>query len=239
MIALPTFRGVLGGFNPLSLAPALWLSDTGSNAAQWNDISGNGRHATQATGSRQPSIVTGVINGRQVRRFDGTDDFLATPDFYLSTITVFAVYKPAAISTQQHVLRKGNSVGSQLEYGMRATNETTAVFIASTATTAVVPTQTKASGGNWIIQSGSFDGSNAATSVNGSVGSNVALSGSIANYTSGVRIGAAYASGIGIDTDPPGLALNGDAAEILIFSLLTDANRQRVESYLNAKYAIY
>jgi hypothetical protein len=37
-----------GAFKPLSLspAPALWLSDTGSDASVWPDLSGNGRNAT-------------------------------------------------------------------------------------------------------------------------------------------------------------------------------------------------
>jgi len=71
----------VGGFSPLSLAPALWLSDTGSNAAEWTDISGNSRTPFQTTGVRQPAIVTNVLNGRQVRRFDGTNDFLTSPLF--------------------------------------------------------------------------------------------------------------------------------------------------------------
>ena len=65
------------GFNPLSLSPAIWLSDTGSDAGTWPDLSTNGRHATQATENQQPAIVSGARNGRQVRRFDGSNDVLA------------------------------------------------------------------------------------------------------------------------------------------------------------------
>lgn len=60
-------------FDPLSLSPVLWLSDTGSSAGQWDDLSGNGKHLTQAVSADQPAIITGALNGRQVRRFDGTD----------------------------------------------------------------------------------------------------------------------------------------------------------------------
>jgi len=51
-----------GAFNPLSLSPALWLSDTGSDASVWPDISGNGRNATQAVALNHPAIVTGALN---------------------------------------------------------------------------------------------------------------------------------------------------------------------------------
>ena len=85
-------------FNPLSLSPALWLSDTGSDPSVWPDLSGNGRNATQATSTQRPAIVTGAQNGRQVRRFDGTDDFLrlTTGLGMLRNVpgaTVIAVYK--------------------------------------------------------------------------------------------------------------------------------------------------
>ena len=40
-------RGVIGGgdFSPLDLDPDLWLSDTGSDPANWSDLSGNNNHA--------------------------------------------------------------------------------------------------------------------------------------------------------------------------------------------------
>jgi hypothetical protein len=82
----------VGGFSPLSLNPALWLSDTGSNAAQWDDLSGNGRHATQGTGVNQPAIVTNALNGRQVRRFDGVNDRVGGSATSFSAFSVFVVF---------------------------------------------------------------------------------------------------------------------------------------------------
>jgi hypothetical protein len=86
-----------GSFDPLSLSPALWLSDTGSDPSVWSDESGNSRHAVQATIANQPSIVTGALNGRQVRRFDGVNDRLVTPSF--AHYSVFAVMKWTGGST--------------------------------------------------------------------------------------------------------------------------------------------
>ena len=46
----------------------------------WLDQSGNGNDATQATDDRQPILeTTNTLNGRQVIRFDGSNDYLALP----------------------------------------------------------------------------------------------------------------------------------------------------------------
>jgi hypothetical protein len=49
------------------------LSDT-DPVAQWDDLSGNGRHMVQATSGKQPTFRTGILNGRPGVRFD--NDFL-------------------------------------------------------------------------------------------------------------------------------------------------------------------
>ena len=66
-------------FDLLPYTPTIWLSDTGSDPAEWTDLSGNSRHATQSTSTRCPSIQSSIVNGRQVRRFDGNDDKLNIP----------------------------------------------------------------------------------------------------------------------------------------------------------------
>lgn len=84
-------------FNPLSLAPALWLDASDSTTlydattggslvaedgavARWEDKSGNARHATQATSGNRPLRKTSVQNSLDVLRFDGTD-FMVTGSF--------------------------------------------------------------------------------------------------------------------------------------------------------------
>src|SRR5262245_19031906 len=77
-------KGAGIGFSP-SVLPGLkaWYDATtiaglsdGSAVAQWNDISGNANHLTQATGSKQPLYKTGIVKGLPIVRFDGVDDFL-------------------------------------------------------------------------------------------------------------------------------------------------------------------
>ena len=71
-------------FSVLSLSPSLWLdasdSDTITHSAgfvsQWNDKSGNNRHASQAIGDKQPITSARTLNGLNVIDLDGADDML-------------------------------------------------------------------------------------------------------------------------------------------------------------------
>ena len=61
-------------WTPAQIPTALWLdaNDTstitlnGSTVSQWNDKSGNGRNAVQATAANQPTYSTAVLNGKNV-----------------------------------------------------------------------------------------------------------------------------------------------------------------------------
>jgi len=78
---------------------SLWLSDTGSSAGVWPDLSGNGNDAVQATVASQPSVVANALNGRQGRLFDGVNDYFnLTTSFYPgSNWTAFHVVKSASM----------------------------------------------------------------------------------------------------------------------------------------------
>lgn len=47
----------------------------GSTVSQWNDKSGNNRHAVQAVAASQPAYTTAGLNGKNVLTFNGTTDF--------------------------------------------------------------------------------------------------------------------------------------------------------------------
>ena len=73
----------------LGASLALWLvaedaasiTPNGSTVSQWNDKSGNNRHAAQATAVNQPTYTLDGLNGKPVLTFDGIDDFMSVPDF--------------------------------------------------------------------------------------------------------------------------------------------------------------
>jgi hypothetical protein len=217
------------GFNPLSLSPAMWLSDTGSDASVWSDISGNGRDAVQATSGSQPAIISGALNGRQVRRFDGTDDYLAHTYSAPVDNTIFAV----VYSTQT------------------TSNATNTIFTAADTNTPLrsfMLSQT-ASSDNWstfrtgFISSGytlrsSFE---IISIVYTAAGVSLKHGANAAQFTADTgfftdptlsrkAVGAAY--------DLTGLFnFKGDMAEILVFpSALSDTDRQSVETYLRNKW---
>lgn len=89
------FGGAAAPFSPLSLSPTLWLDDTGQDTAIWTDLSGHGRHWTSATATERPAIIPDALNGRQVRRFDGTNDWMSWPE--TAVRSVFVVYKKNAL----------------------------------------------------------------------------------------------------------------------------------------------
>ena len=62
---------------------ALWVSDrsglaSGDAVAGWQDQSGNAKHLQQVTGSKQPLLISGILNGRRVRRTDGSNDYFTS-----------------------------------------------------------------------------------------------------------------------------------------------------------------
>lgn len=72
-------------WTPALITTALWLDAADASTvttvsgavSQWNDKSGNARHATQATSGNRPATGTATLNGRNVIRYDATDDFLS------------------------------------------------------------------------------------------------------------------------------------------------------------------
>jgi len=235
MIALPTFRGALAGFNPRSLSPALWLNDTGSDPSVWTDISGNGRNATQATGANQPSIVTGVLNGRQVRRFDGVNDVLIPPDFNLDNFTIFSViYHNNTVSGSiQSIFAIGSIANSARDAMIYIFNSTTLRFDVQRSNGVLFPAAaTPTTNLIFQITSGKFTGTQLVSYINNGTKNIVdtTVSGTTENKPT---VGAYKHDGI-IDG-----YFKGDIAELIVYpTSLSDANCLRVEKYLSNKYNI-
>jgi len=70
-------------WTPADTTTALWfdaadastVTSGGGGISQWDDKSGNARHATQGTGGNQPDYVLGQQNGLNVIRFNGSSEF--------------------------------------------------------------------------------------------------------------------------------------------------------------------
>jgi hypothetical protein len=95
--------------------------DAGGGAiSQWNDRSGNGRHATQATGSRRPTLVASVsaLRNQPALSFDGNDALLTaaftlprecTVLFVLGSLTSRGMICEHGFATNWYVYSLGNA----------------------------------------------------------------------------------------------------------------------------------
>jgi hypothetical protein len=239
-------------FNPLSLSPALWFDASDANTlfdattggslvaadgtvARWEDKSGNNRHATQSTSGSRPIRKTSIQNGRDVIRFDGSDDFLFVGSFAINQRTIFAVCRTSNNANQQHILRKGFVSTTSLEYLVRAQNATTMRHLTENGGPgASVDASNTANA--WRIAEAGFNGSSISIRVNAGSES-TATSANNPERTFRLRIGASYSSDS--DTATPADVLNGDIGELIIYpTSLSAGDRSAVYSYLAAKWAI-
>ena len=235
-------RRTVSTFDPLSLSPALWLSDTGSDAGTWPDLSGNNRHALQATTANQPSIISSALNGRQVRRFDGSNDFLSCGDvcdFGAGTISMAVVVK-IATGTTAAIIGKSRAAGTAARYGILRDSGTLKAF--SYFSSEVSANKTSDTSSAYRIMTCVFTRARASTLwINGTQAATATASSVTGDYNSTdiVMLGA-YQSTTGGTPPLAGSYLNGDIAEAFIFqSTLSTTDRQALETYLNAKWAIY
>ena len=88
-------------WNPSMLSTALWLdaadastiTESGGAVSQWDDKSGNGRNATQATLALRPTFNSTGINSKAAIDFTGSGLLLTVPrGFITNSVSAFVVY---------------------------------------------------------------------------------------------------------------------------------------------------
>ena len=202
-------------------ADALALSD-GAAVSSWTDSSGNGRHFTQATGTRQPLYKSGIIGGKPVVRFDGTDDLLthAGVSTGSNSWTAFFVLSHSQVAPFGMILIElpsgaGLYLNSDGTMG-RADFYTGASDIYGTNFVANTPhliTCHVNAGSLQLYLDGVIDGT-----PSGGVGA--------VNYAA-------------MGDDGVGSILKADLADILVYnSALSTTDRTNVETYLKTKYGL-
>jgi hypothetical protein len=243
-LGLGIWQSSVTGFNPLSLSPALWLdaSDSatlfqsnGGAAASADgdpvgyilDKSGNGRHLTQVSGTNKPTLKTAIKNSKNIIRFDGVDDYIATSSFTVSQPdTVFIVFKMSSTTTPQYIYS-----GTSYPAGQSLVRRSTGFFayeagggnaVNSTAPNNVV----------WNLFCTIYNGQTTKIYLNTveKTGTNTAsLPGSGAINLFGLANLAGYSA-----------YANFDLAEAIVISgAISNANRALVDSYLNFKWGVY
>jgi hypothetical protein len=229
------------GFNPRSISGlALWLDAaddaqvvTDVGITTWRDKSGNGRNATQGSGTKQP-IRTNTINGKKVLTFQGGDDTMSVAnvaDFNATSQTIIVVTRQTAAANQALFYKAtGNSVnGVQMKF--------------RTGTTF------------WLYQKNDNGGETLSSNANTNTNTNVYTAVLQPTAQAGFVNGSAPTSGLATgtlttaydDTGPiwigsrrdVGEYLAGDVCEILHWPrALSTAERQQVERYLGTKWGI-
>ena len=224
--------------------------------ARWEDKSGNARHATQATSGNRPQRKTGVFNGLDILRFDGSDDFLDSTDFLdLSSgqeITIFAAVKSAVTGVSQTIVSKyGKSnaavSGTADGWGFRLLNSEKIDFFGSIdegsgVSTRLSDSTVSASGLTVLavkVAAGSLSGAtlyrNSSTVASSATASNAET---LEDTSYAVTVGALRYT-FNTTVNKYLQFFNGDIAEVIVYdSALADSARNAVESYLMSKWAI-
>ena len=212
-------------------ADALALANNAA-VATWTDSSTTPANATQATGTKQPLFITGVVAGLPVVRFDGVDDTMSTARNWTPGYTAFAVMRQSATGVD-HTLFSGaaNTNATRVD----ATNhlamlKTNVAIMATTVGTTPNPT-TAFHVLAFSVAPG--DGSSLRAikmTIDGALETF-----SSANYATALPI----AIGANDPGGTPGAFMKGDIAEMLYYPLdLSDVDRRAVEAYLGSKYGI-
>lgn len=232
------------GVNPEDITGMkLWLKadsitglSSGDFVSSWTDSSGNDNNALQATDSRRPTYITNVLNGKPVIRFNGTTQGMYVPDTTeldaTSGFSIFVVTTAGKSGADQVIVYKGDlDSGNNYNYriihwpdgqkygGLGSLSGE--IYYAFGATNVGTPE----------ILSSYWNGTQLKAFVNGTQAGSAGANVTGKAYRRDFQIGYDNVSNIDF--------FQGDIAEIIVYnSIITDANRQQVEAYLQAKYGI-
>lgn len=238
-------------FSPLELSPALWLDasdgstftySSGTLVSQWNDKSGNNRHATQSSSTSQPDR-SGTLNGLSTVVFDGSNDFftlgdvldLGTNDLTVAVVvkrtsgtnaTIIGKYKVTPLNGMWLLLRE-----TTLRTVYKSSNLSGAFTSTTwTATTAQQITAVITRGTTGTIQDYINSSANTPTSIADTADKTTSHNNSVSAYIGALRD----------STDTgfiAGYYWTGEIAEVLVFlSALNNTDRGKVETYLKNKW---
>lgn len=229
-----SFAAIGGGFSPSDIAGLqVWLKAdaiTGLSdndpVTTWEDSSSANHDATQATGGNKPTYQTNELNSLPVVRFDGTDDYLRTGSFTLALPTTVFVVSKVIAETSIATQFDGLSNQDTMEMRSKSSPDGTYEIYANGFLSTNVPGNV----GTYKIYSIRFNGASSAVYVNASLHATGTVGASSPN---GITLGC-YGNA------SPDRFSQMDMAEFIVYdSALADADRQDVESYLNAKYAVF
>lgn len=241
-------------FNPLDLSPVLWfdaddastITSSSGNVSQWNDKSGNGYHATQATGTAQPKTGTITQNGRNVIDFDGAGDYLASTASSIvgqnvSGITVYVVVRYDNLSGGEDNVLRLLTGGTNARIQVNLTTSVGVIRVGGRTldndTLAVAQSSNLGSGSSgFITQVGLYDIAN--TDLTQKIGGTT--NGTNTSYQTATTTSNTASTGYTLGSGAAGAnSLDGAIAELIIYNSLHSSTAQTsVYNYLNYKWGV-
>lgn len=241
-------------FSPLAVSGlGIWLdADDASTimiatgVSQWNDKSGNGRHFSQASTTKQPSYQTAAINGRNVVRADGTNDGMQSAiglslSQNVAGMTIFACRLTRSSPTSgENLFKIDRNVTNSGRYAL-ANGSTSGKLRAEGRTldadaNAFVDSSANTSTTDPMIQCGVWDNANSDLTqyVNGSV------DGATTSYQSNNNTSnTASASHTMFENTSGSAPADVDLCELIVYPrVLTQGERESIEGYLAHKWGI-
>ncbi len=193
----------------------------------WLDITNNNNDATQATLGNQPVFDEDGLNFNPVIDFDG-DDFLPTSIISSnSDMTIFTVGEGQS-GTQKQILNLNGGDNIIIEFEDNTPTFRARMFDA--ANSGVVSTTTIANGANIISNYDVYSGSNSELFVNGT---------SIGTASTNTYAPTNPIANIGGHPTNDLKRWDGGIAEVIVYTgSITNAERDKIESYLAIKYGV-
>jgi hypothetical protein len=261
------FPAQYGLWSPANITTSLWLdaadpntvTTVGGAVSQWNDKSGNSRHASQGTASNRPVYQSAAQNGLNVVRFTAASQHSMAAGAagtwnFLHNGTASSVFIVARVRdtgdnplVQHALIDTGGAsqfnIGFLLFYDDTTGlgNNTIRVLVSSGSQYPVIATSVdQITPGTYNILGTYIDADNPTSSdrlvhrING----NAELKSN--NQTAGVSVSnSTFALNLGRVVHDNSLHLTGDICEVLILSNQpSTSDRQRIEGYLAHKWGL-
>lgn len=225
-----------GTFSNAGSTPAT----NGQNVRQWNDRSGNGRHAAQSTSANRPNWHSNQLNGYPVMRFTAANnDRMASLGLATGNrASVWIVARHNGLPSSNPGLLQGAAAGNAYanppgdkNIGMWVSSATSQVWgrgIQGDGTQRNVTMATALSNGQAYVINTMYRPASIDQYVDNGTAGSVTSNGTLRSWTD-VAIGCQAGSE----------SWNGDIAEVLVFNeAVNDAQRIIVSNYLSAKYGL-
>ena len=219
----------------------------GGDVSQWDDQSGNARHLTQVTGSKQPLYNAADVNwnGLASITFNGTSDFLlchaVAPAIFQGTDkawTIVTAIKRASGGTYRFFMGSNDIAGggnAQVVLSHKWNSVDDYVIYKRDTAASNVDSHIGTSNDNAVIIRWQHSGTVAEVYVNGT------SAGTSANNVGALTVQDVFCIGAfpsGVSSGATWWA--GDIAEVVMYSrLLTAGEQLQIEAYFKDKFATY